>query len=192
MKKLVEHNYDKEGKNFIYMVLDDYAMRKMVKEIGLKYVLSRVKKRLTEPLVIIIDEASAVEDWDVHVKNVIDSFVREGVKFLLIVTGSLGLRLIKGSTNILGRRGDIPALRNIANPGVILPYKFSEYAEALQRVREFIRFYDLLTREERGRILLKLAEPEAIDTSFWKIEKAYDEFNELLARLFRIYLVVTR
>ncbi|MHA1665127.1 MAG: AAA family ATPase [Candidatus Njordarchaeales archaeon] len=190
MKKLVEYN-SSIRKNFIYIVLDEYSIRKKVKEIGLRNILMKIRKelKLKEPLIIMIDEASTIEDWDLHVKNVIDFFVNEGIKFLLIITGSLGLRLIKGSTNILGRRGNIPILRNIQNPGLVLPYKFSEYAEAVPRVENAIRRYGLLKTTDRMRILLKLSDPAIMDADISKIKKVYNKFNDILSALFRIYLL---
>ncbi len=152
MKKLIENNQNKKRGDFIYLVLDDFEIKKIVKEKGLKHLIMKYINKLKQPVVIIIDEASAIEDWDFHVKNVFDHFTRMGIKFLLIITGSLGIRLIKRASNILGRRGDIPQLSSISNPGIILPYKFSEYAESIRSINKYIRTYGLLQRDIRYKI----------------------------------------
>jgi predicted AAA+ superfamily ATPase len=191
MKKLIEQNYRNIRNNSIYLRLDDYLLRKAVEGVGLKEILSNTieNAKLDEPLIVIIDEASAIDNWDLHIKNVIDSFTSEGKKFLLLVTGSLGLRLIRGSTNILARRGDIPYLSAIANPGVILPYKFSEYADALGLVRQYVRFFNLLKRAEREKILLDLAKPNVLNSNIQRLRILYDRVSVPLQALFDSYLV---
>lgn len=191
VKKLIEQNYDDIKSNSIYMALDDYSLQKAIRNLGLKDILLSIIEELDikEPLIIIIDEASALTNWDLHIKNVIDSFTSQGKKFLLLVTGSLGLRLLRGSTNILGRRGDIPYLRNIANPGVILPYKFSEYAEALGRVRMLVRFLNLLKKEEREKTLLNLTKPEVLDSNIRKLQILHSQLGDQLEKLFNTYLI---
>ena len=191
LKKIVEYNYRNKGKHFVYIQLDEYPIKKTVVDIGLKTLLNKILTQFgsQEPLIILLDEASAIENWDLHVKNIFDSFTREGKKFLILVTGSLGMRLMAGSTNLLGRRGDIPVLRGIANPGVILPYKFSEFSEMLSRVKTFIRVVDLLRRQEREKALIKLSEKGVVnDISLRKIEILYRRFNEILSKIFSIYL----
>ncbi|MHA1583506.1 MAG: ATP-binding protein [Candidatus Baldrarchaeia archaeon] len=190
IKRLIEKYHSSRAK-FIYIVLDDYSLRRIVKNRGLKDIILKVKEELKiqEPLIIVIDEASALDDWDVHVKNIIDSFASKGIKFLLIVTGSLGLRLIRGSTNILGRRGDIPAFNNITNPGVILPYKFSEYAESLRTIRTFVRGLDLLRREEREKTLLSLVKPGTTNRQLRKLLIMHNRLKEQLEHLFNAYLI---
>jgi predicted AAA+ superfamily ATPase len=191
MKKLIEKNYQNIRRNSIYLRLDDYSLRKAVENIGLKEILSNAIEnvKLNEPLIAILDEASALDNWDLHVKNIIDSLTSEGKKFLLLVTGSLGLRLIRGSTNILARRGDIPYLSAIANPGVILPYKFSEYAEALGLIRQYIRFFDLLKKVEREKILLDLAKPNVLNSNIQRLKILYDRVSASLQALFDAYSV---
>ena len=191
MKKLIEENYGLIGKNSIYLRLDDYLLQKAVRDFGLKEFLCSIidNVKLSDPLIIILDEASALENWDLHVKNVIDSFTSEGRRFFLIVTGSLGLRLIRGSTNILARRGDIPSLGSIANPGAILPYKFSEYAEASEQVRQYIRFFDLLKRVRREEVLLDLVKTNVLNSNIQKLRIIYDKVGALLHNLFDSYLV---
>jgi predicted AAA+ superfamily ATPase len=193
MKKLIEKNYQHIGKNSIYLRLDEHLIRKAVEDLGLREILSNTieKVGLNEPLIIVIDEASALDGWDVHIKNVIDSFTSEGKKFLLMVTGSLGLRLIQGSTNILARRGDIPYLGNIANPATILPYKFSEYAEALKLISQYVRFLELLKRVERQEILLNLAKPNVLDSKVQRLKILYDKFQAALQALFNDYYLVS-
>jgi len=191
MKKLIEHNYQNIKNNVIYLRLDNTIILKSVRDRGLKEILSNVIEtmKLHEPLLIIIDEASVLNDWDLHVKDTIDSFTSEGKKFFLVVTGSLGLRLIRGSTNILARRGDIPYLSGIANPAVILPYKFSEYADALGLVRRYVRFFNLLKKIEREKLLLQLAKPDVLNSNILRLKILYDKIRVSLESLFDSYLV---
>ena len=73
IKRLIEKYHGSRAK-FIYIVLDDYSLRRIVKNRGLKDIILKVKEELKiqEPLIIVIDEASALDDWDVHVKNIIE------------------------------------------------------------------------------------------------------------------------
>jgi len=196
MKRIIEMNSDDTRKNFLYIALDDFIVRRHVENEGLRYILSEIinEEGINEPMVIIIDEASAIENWDIHVKNVFDFFAEAGKRFLMIVTGSLGLRLIEKSTNVLGRRGDIPALSRIANPGLILPYKFSEFAEAIDEIRKFIKVSSLLCRDKRMKLLCKLAKKTKQENgndslAIAALEYAYEKFGEELECWFLKYLM---
>ena len=192
LKRLIEENYSRIKDKIIYLRLDHHILKKEVENSGLTEILLNIigKEELNEPLVILIDEASALDNWDLHVKNTIDTFTSEGRNFLLLVTGSLGLRLIQGSSNILARRGDIPYLGSIANPATILPYKFSEYAEAMHSIRMIVRFIRLIKREDRLKALLDLAKPNVIEShEIRKLHIIYDRYHTVLERLFDFYLV---
>ena len=173
LKRLIEENYSLIKDKTIYLRLDHYILKKEVENLGLTEILLDIigKEELNEPLIILIDEASVLDNWDLHIKNTIDTFTSEDRNFLLLVTGSLGLRLIQGSSNILARRGDIPYLGSIANPATILPYKFSEYAEAMRSIRMIVRFMRFIKRENRLKALLDLAKPNLLESP--EIQKLY-------------------
>lgn len=193
IKKNIENKHQLIRKNLVYLRLDEHLVRKATEDIGLREILSKVVTifKLREPLVIFLDEASALSDWDLHVKNIIDGFTSEGRRFLLIVTGSLGLRLIRGTTNVLARRGDIPCLGGIANPATILPYKFSEYVESVKSIRTYIRFLDILKKVKREKILLNLAKSSVQDPDIQKLRIVHDNLRALLHALFNDYYLIS-
>ncbi|MHA1705216.1 MAG: AAA family ATPase, partial [Promethearchaeota archaeon] len=192
LKRLIEENYSLIKDKTIYLRLDHYILKKEVENLGLTEILLDIigKEELNEPLIILIDEASVLDNWDLHIKNTIDTFTSEDRNFLLLVTGSLGLRLIQGSSNILARRGDIPYLGSIANPATILPYKFSEYAEAMRSIRMIVRFMRFIKRENRLKALLDLAKPNLLESpEIQKLYIIYDSHHTVLEQLFDSYLI---
>ena len=165
----------------IYLSLDDPLICRYVKEYGLETLINQVitNFKLKQPYLLILDEITALEnEWSIQVKTLWDSYARKGKHFLLLVTGSLGLLLIRESVNLALRRGNIEKLSRIANPGIILPFKFSEYAEALKKVRFLIRTLQILGRSVRLEILNALA--------------VKGETNRNLSRLFLLYQSLKR
>lgn len=104
---------------------------------------------------LFIDEISSVKDWQRAIKFLAD----KGSLSLttLILTGSHTLDIKKASEKLPGRRGETKDLLD----KVMLPMKFSEYAETLNDdVRETIREQRMLSWQNRQDVFLELLKGE--------------------------------
>lgn len=128
---------------------------------------------------IFIDEVSRVRDWQSGIKALHD---RERLRnCTLILTGSHALDISKATERLPGRRGgaeDVP-------DKIMVPMKFAEYAETLNKEVDelFLRFL-LRSKDRRWRVLRALARGKMTDELR---ELRYHE-NSLKA-LFTNYLI---
>ena len=109
------------------------------------------RKDETRRLYIILDEISSVKEWQKGIKSLYDAGkLRECT---VVLTGSHSIDLRRASETLAQRRGEVHKLKDRLPDKVLLPAKFSEYAETRSdRVREFVRDLDLLKRERRHAI----------------------------------------
>ncbi|MFH1588018.1 MAG: ATP-binding protein [Candidatus Diapherotrites archaeon] len=82
----------------------------------------------SERKLIILDEISRVKEWEFALKHVLDVFSPEGKTFIL--TGSSSWDLKHGIERLPGRKGELSGEQNHK---ILLPMKFAEYVETLDR-----------------------------------------------------------
>lgn len=104
---------------------------------------------------IFIDEVSSVRDWQRGMKALIDAGKLRG--YTVILTGSHSMDIRKASETLAGRRGNAAGLRYGSLDKVLLPMKFSEYAETQSvEVRDALREARALSLEGRKAALLQV------------------------------------
>jgi predicted AAA+ superfamily ATPase len=102
-------------------------------------------------LYIILDEISSVKDWQKGIKLLYDSGRLK--KCTVILTGSHSIDLRKATETLARRRGEVEKLRDQTPDKILLPPKFSEYADVRsQKIHDTIRDHDLLKRDRRHRM----------------------------------------
>jgi predicted AAA+ superfamily ATPase len=106
-------------------------------------------------LYIILDEISSVKDWQKGIKLLYDSGRLK--MCTLILTGSHSIDLRKATETLARRRGEVEKLRDQTPDKILLPAKFSEYADVRsQKIHETIRGQDLLKRDRRHGLWAKI------------------------------------
>lgn len=109
------------------------------------------RKDKTTRLYIILDEISSVKDWQKGIKSLYDSGRLK--KCTLVLTGSHSIDLRKAAETLVQRRGEVGRLKDKLPDKILLPTKFSEYAETRsEKVQKMVRDLDLLKRERRRSI----------------------------------------
>ncbi len=104
---------------------------------------------------IFIDEVSSVKDWQKGMKALIDAGKLRGCT--VILTGSHSMDIRRASETLAGRRGNTAGLRYGSPDKILLPMKFSEYAETRSpEVRDALRGARALPAESRKAALLEL------------------------------------
>lgn len=99
-------------------------------------------------LYIILDEISSIRDWQKGIKSLYDGGRLRNCT--VILTGSHSIDLRKATETLARRRGEVHKLKDQLPDKILLPTKFSEYAETRsQNVRKLVRDLDLLKRERR-------------------------------------------
>jgi predicted AAA+ superfamily ATPase len=102
----------------------------------------------TTRLYLILDEISAVRDWQKGIKSLYDAGKLR--KCTLVLTGSHSIDLRKATETLARRRGEVDKLRDQLPDKIFLPAKFSEYADTRSdNVRDLIRDLDILKRPRR-------------------------------------------
>jgi predicted AAA+ superfamily ATPase len=106
-------------------------------------------------LYIVLDEISSVKDWQKGVKLLYDSGRLK--KCTLILTGSHSIDLRKATETLARRRGEVEKLKDQTPDKILLPPKFSEYADVRsQKIHDTIRDLDLLKRHRRHQLWAKI------------------------------------
>ena len=102
----------------------------------------------TTRLYIILDEISSVRDWQKGIKSIYDAGRLRNCT--LVLTGSHSIDLRKATETLARRRGEVNKLRDQLPDKILLPTKFSEYADTRSdNIRSMILDLDLLKRARR-------------------------------------------
>lgn len=150
-------------KNIFYFSCDLLSGPKQLAD-AIDMYLSQVRGQASAPGTaerthIFIDEASSVRDWQRGVKALIDAGKLRGCT--VILTGSHSMDIRKASETLAGRRGDAAGLRYGSPDKILLPMKFSEYAETRSaEVRDALRGARALSLEGRKAALLQVLDGE--------------------------------
>ena len=108
-----------------------------------------------ERVYIFLDEISSVRDWQRGVKFLYDSGKLRNCT--LIMTGSHSIDIRKASESLAGRRGQVDRLADKLPDKILLPMKFSEYAETRSKeIYEVLRKFFLLMPQRRKLLLEQL------------------------------------
>jgi len=109
------------------------------------------RKDATRRLYVMLDEISSVKDWQKGIKTLYDAGRLRNCT--VVLTGSHSIDLRRASETLAQRRGEVHKLKDRLPDKVLLPAKFSEYAETRNdKIREFVRGLELLKRERRHAI----------------------------------------
>lgn len=106
------------------------------------------RKDTMKRLYIILDEISSVKDWQKGIKLLYDSGRLR--RCTLVLTGSHSIDLRKATETLAGRRGQVDKLKDHLPDKILLPTKFSEYAETRsETIHKMFRDLVLLSRDRR-------------------------------------------
>jgi len=146
--------------------------------------LSKVRDP-SERAFIFIDEISMLKDWQRGIKVLVDSGKLRNCT--VVLTGSHSIDLKKSTETLSGRRGEVYKLKYQTPDKLMLPCKFSEYVETINKnVKEAIRYFRPLPIGKRRDILLQLGRGEISK----ELEKIYLLFSSDLRDLLEDYLIV--
>src|SRR5713226_8056082 len=107
-----------------------------------------VRKDQAARLFIILDEISSVKDWQKGIKSLYDAGRLR--KCTLILTGSHSIDLRRATETLARRRGEVDKLKDHLPDKILLPTKFSEYADTRsEKIHNMIRSLDMLKRPRR-------------------------------------------
>ncbi len=109
--------------DIFYFTCDLVTSANILKDILESY-LTWAQRQSEERKLIVLDEVSRVKEWEFALKHIIDVYSLRGKTFIL--TGSSSWDLKHGIERLPGRKGEITGEQNHK---VLLPMKFSEYAE---------------------------------------------------------------
>jgi len=119
--------------------------------------LDSVRSNGNQRAYLFIDEVSSVKDWQKAVKFLADKGAL--VTATLILTGSHTLDIKKASEKLPGRRGGASTEGPLDK--IMLPMKFAEYAETLNKdVNQTIKQLNLRSWENRKQLLFSLLNGE--------------------------------
>jgi predicted AAA+ superfamily ATPase len=140
------------------------------------------RKDKTTRLYLILDEISAVKDWQKGIKSLYDAGALR--KCTLVLTGSHSIDLRKATETLARRRGEVGKLKDQLPDKILLPPKFSEYVDTRsERIQNTIRDLDLLKRAQRQSVwarILKGTLPEELKELQLVARDAQVLFNEYL------------
>ncbi len=130
---------------------------------------------------LFLDEITSVKDWQRGVKSLYDKGVFR--KTTLLLTGSHTIDLKKGAETLAGRRGEVSQLEDRLPDKVLLPMKFSEYAESRSpELFSLVRDLDLLKAERRHGLITQIAkgnlppEMEEAHLHLREIQRCFDDY----------------
>ena len=153
-----------QGQEQLYTMLRDY--------------LQSVRRLSKDRLYIFVDEISSVKNWQQAVKALYDSGSLKNCTVLL--AGSHSLDLLKGTENLAGRRGKIEKLPHGNPDRILLPMKFSEYAETRNaELKQVLRRLSLTSLQRRVGLLESLS-GGTIPREFYELEPFLSDVNGLL------------
>ncbi|MDR0373623.1 MAG: ATP-binding protein [Nitrososphaerota archaeon] len=176
IQKLIKDNV--AARNIFYYTCDLIDNPKTLAETLSSY-LETIRPDKKQRAYLFIDEISSVKDWQKAIKFLADK--DSLTQTTLILTGSHTLDIKRASEKLPGRRGDTKDLLD----KVMLPMKFSEYAETLSKdVNATMLQHHMRKWENRKAILTQLLEGE--------IPQEIKEFSFLskeLQKLFQSYIL---
>lgn len=145
----------------------------------LKCYLDNAREEIDERLFVFLDEISSVRDWQKGIKYLVDDGSLQNCT--VVLTGSHSLDIKNASERLPGRRGNVTDVLD----KILLPMKFSEYAEVRSKTfSKAIRFLNLLHKAQRHRVLEQLAQAK-IPEEFRKLSS----YSKELSHLFQDYLI---
>ncbi len=131
---------------------------------------------------VFLDEISSVKDWQKAIKLLYDRGKLKGCT--MILTGSHSIDLRKASENLARRRGDVHKLVDKLPDKILLPMKFSEYAESRSvRIAKLISEQDIRDREKRHQIISQISTgklPDQMQETFLMLKELNQLYNEYL------------
>lgn len=131
---------------------------------------------------IFLDEISSVKDWQKGIKYLYDRGRLKGST--LILTGSHSIDLRRASENLARRRGDVHKLGDKLPDKILLPMKFSEYAETRsENIAMLSSSQNILKRERRHQVISQIASgnlPEELQEAFLHLKELNQLYNEYL------------
>lgn len=131
---------------------------------------------------IFLDEISSVKDWQKGIKYLYDRGKLKGSTLLL--TGSHSIDLRRASESLARRRGDVHMLKDKLPDKILLPMKFSEYAETRSEdVMTLISGQNMLKKDRRHQIISQIAEgnlPKELEEAFLHLKELNQLYNEYL------------
>jgi len=140
------------------------------------------RKDKTTRLYIVLDEISSVKDWQKGIKSLYDSGRLR--KCTLVLTGSHSIDLRKATETLARRRGEVDKLKDHLPDKILLPTKFSEYADTRsEKIHNMIRSLDLLKRPRRQSLwgqIMKGDMPKEAEELQLLSKEAQNLFNEFL------------
>ncbi|MGD0451701.1 MAG: ATP-binding protein [Candidatus Bathyarchaeia archaeon] len=152
IKDLLKRNVP--PRNIFYYTCDLIDNPKMLAETISSY-LDTVRPDNKQRAYILIDEVSSVKDWQKAIKFLADK--GSLAQTTLILTGSHTLDIKKASEKLPGRRG----ITKDTPDKIMLPMKFAEYAETLNKdVENTLKQQNMLSWENRKQVFLSLLKGE--------------------------------
>jgi predicted AAA+ superfamily ATPase len=140
-------------------------------------------KGAAERRFIFLDEISSVRDWQKGIKYLYDRGRLRGCT--VVLTGSHSIDLRRATESLAGRRGDVHKLKDRLPDKILLPMKFSEYAESRsEEIAQLIKDQGFLVRNKRHQLLSAIAQGQLPK----ELEEAY-LFSKELNRLYHEYLI---
>jgi len=152
IKDLLESGLD--PKRIFYWTCDLVDSLAELRTIVSEYV-GGARSSTSERLYIFLDEISSVKDWQKAIKFLYDAGTLRDC--LIVLTGSHSVDLRKATETLAGRRGEVEKLRDRMPDKILIPMKFSEYAETRNKeIREEIRSLKLLSFDRRFDLLKQM------------------------------------
>ena len=131
---------------------------------------------------IFLDEISSVKEWQKGIKYLYDRGKLKGSTLLL--TGSHSIDLRRASESLARRRGDVHKLKDKLPDKILLPMKFSEYAETRSEdIMTLVSNQDILKRERRHQLISEIADgrlPKEIEEVFLHLKELNQLYSEYL------------
>mgnify|MGYP001053253833 CR=1 FL=1 len=137
-----------------------------------------IRRRSRKRVFLFIDETTAVDQWQRAIKFLVDSGKLRATSCVL--TGSHSMDIKTCAERLPGRRGQSETVLD----KLMLPMKFSEYAETLDnRIRDILRENQLFSENNRKSALNSILKGE-IPVSLEKVSVMINELNGYLEQYF--------
>ncbi len=157
------------NQNACYLDVERSEVQNALKGSSLTDLVLEINRKLERNIILLDEITSLKEGWEFKVKELWD-YIEQREKLFIIVAGSIGVLIKKGSSLLSARRGFCSTRLNgsahLKNPAVILPAKFGAF------IANEIFDYDMLPlkSEERVADLIGLSTGD---------EKITDRYNGL-------------
>ncbi|MBS7654647.1 MAG: ATP-binding protein [Thermoproteota archaeon] len=104
---------------------------------------------------IFLDEISSVKDWQKGIKSLHDKGKLRNCT--VVLTGSHSIDLRRATESLARRRGDVHKLKDKLPDKILLPMKFSEYAESRSpEIKRLVSEQNFIKRDRRHQLLSEL------------------------------------